>query len=78
MAGRIRPDLCATAAGKKYGRKKNMKAFLWRRYGARLTHGPPTDSGFFYDSYMGSEVITEADYKVPQSTITLQRCLQCD
>ena len=22
-------------------------------YGARLTHGPPTDGGFFYDSFMG-------------------------
>jgi hypothetical protein len=22
-------------------------------YGAKLTHGPPTESGFFYDSYMG-------------------------
>ena len=25
-------------------------------YGARLTHGPPTDGGFFYDSYMGANV----------------------
>ena len=25
-------------------------------YGARLTHGPPTDGGFFYDSFMGGEV----------------------
>jgi len=27
-------------------------------YGARLTHGPPTGSGFFYDSYMGSTAVT--------------------
>ena len=28
-------------------------------YGAKLTHGPPTDSGFFYDSYMGSAAVTK-------------------
>uniref|UniRef100_A0A7S3AP41 Probable threonine--tRNA ligase, cytoplasmic n=1 Tax=Haptolina ericina TaxID=156174 RepID=A0A7S3AP41_9EUKA len=27
-------------------------------YGAKLTHGPPTDDGFFYDSFMGSESVT--------------------
>ena len=27
-------------------------------YGARLTHGPPTEGGFFYDSYMGSNAVT--------------------
>ena len=27
-------------------------------YGARLTHGPPTEGGFFYDSYMGSSAVT--------------------
>ena len=26
-------------------------------YGARLTHGPPTDSGFFYDSFMGGKCV---------------------
>ena len=30
--------------------------------GARLTHGPPTDAGFFYDSYMGENAVT-ADMK---------------
>ena len=27
-------------------------------YGARLTHGPPTEGGFFYDSFMGSKAIS--------------------
>ena len=27
-------------------------------YGAKLTHGPPTDAGFFYDSFMGSNSVT--------------------
>jgi hypothetical protein len=26
--------------------------------GAQLTHGPPTSSGFFYDAYMGANVVT--------------------
>ena len=30
--------------------------------GARLTHGPPTDAGFFYDSYMGDQAVS-ADMK---------------
>lgn len=25
-------------------------------FGVHLTHGPPTDSGFFYDSYTGGDV----------------------
>jgi threonyl-tRNA synthetase len=28
-----------------------------------LCHGPPTDSGFFYDSYTGSDIFTDKDYK---------------
>ena len=29
-------------------------------YGARLTHGPPTDNGFFYDSYLGGSSYAES------------------
>ena len=32
-------------------------------YGVHLCHGPPTDSGFFYDSYSGSDIFSEKDYK---------------
>jgi len=34
-------------------------------FGVHLTHGPPTDSGFFYDSYTGGgeNKFTEANYK---------------
>ena len=28
-------------------------------YGAKLTHGPPTANGFFYDSYLGGIAVTE-------------------
>ena len=27
-----------------------------REFGVHLCHGPPTDSGFFYDAYAGSDV----------------------
>lgn len=27
-----------------------------REYGVHLCHGPPTENGFFYDAYCGSEV----------------------
>jgi len=36
-------------------------------YGARLTHGPPTDAGFFYDSFMGSSAVT------PEMTTALEK-----
>ncbi len=32
-------------------------------YGSRLTIGPPLRSGFYYDSFMGSEVFNEDDCK---------------
>ena len=32
-------------------------------YGAWLTHGPPLDHGFFYDSFMGSTSISQNDYE---------------
>jgi threonyl-tRNA synthetase len=32
-------------------------------FGVHLTHGPPTDSGFFYDSYTGGDKFSEATYK---------------
>lgn len=30
---------------------------LEQLYGSQLTHGPPTSGGFFYDSYMGTDVV---------------------
>jgi threonyl-tRNA synthetase len=33
-------------------------------YGAWLTHGPPLDTGFFYDSFMGNTSISQTDYEV--------------
>jgi len=35
---------------------------LEQMYGAQLTHGPPTSGGFFYDSYMGSQVVLSDDF----------------
>jgi len=32
-------------------------------FGVKLTHGPPTDNGFFYDSYTGKDIFTEVHYK---------------
>lgn len=28
-----------------------------------MTHGPPTDAGFFYDSYTGKDIFTDKHYK---------------
>jgi len=36
---------------------------LENEYGVHLTHGPPTDQGFFYDSYAGKDIFTEKNYK---------------
>lgn len=33
-----------------------------RRYGGCLCYGPPIESGYYYDSYMGEESVCEADY----------------
>ena len=59
--------------------------------GARLTHGPPTESGFFYDSYMGENAVTAemkgglekkakaiADQKQPfeRVVVTKEQCLE--
>jgi threonyl-tRNA synthetase len=35
-----------------------------RKFGVQLCHGPPTDSGFFYDAYAGSDIIKATDYKI--------------
>jgi len=35
---------------------------LENEYGVQLCHGPPTDAGFFYDSYSGSDIFHEKDY----------------
>jgi len=32
-------------------------------FGVKLTHGPPTDNGFFYDSYTGKDIFTVDHYK---------------
>ena len=34
-----------------------------REFGCHLCHGPPTDSGFFYDAYCGSHVLNQDHYK---------------
>lgn len=40
-------------------------------YGVHLTHGPPTDSGFFYDSYTGTkDIFTTEHYKNVEKTTT--------
>lgn len=36
---------------------------LERLYGALLTHGPPLDRGFFYDSFMGELHLSQAHYE---------------
>lgn len=35
---------------------------LENEYGVQLCHGPPTDAGFFYDSYTGHDIFHEKDY----------------
>lgn len=34
-----------------------------QNYGALLTHGPPIDNGFFYDSFIGNNKVTEKEYE---------------
>jgi threonyl-tRNA synthetase len=29
------------------------------KYGCHLTHGPPIEQGFFYDCYMGDNVVSD-------------------
>jgi threonyl-tRNA synthetase len=36
---------------------------LEQQYGAWLCHGPPLTNGFFYDSYMGKQKISQDDYE---------------
>ena len=36
---------------------------LENEYGGQLCHGPPTEEGFFYDSYSGADIFHEKDYK---------------
>lgn len=33
-------------------------------FGVHLTHGPPTEDGFFYDSYTGKDMFNEKNYAV--------------
>ena len=41
-------------------------------FGVHLTHGPPTDDGFFYDSYTGTDVSDRRQY-FQFSTANLRR-----
>lgn len=34
-----------------------------REFGVHLCHGPPTDSGFFYDAYTGKDIFNQDHYK---------------
>lgn len=36
---------------------------LETEFGVKLTIGPPTENGFFYDSYAGKNIFKEDDYK---------------
>lgn len=35
---------------------------LEQEYGVHLTHGPPTEDGFFYDSYTGKDIFSNKNY----------------
>lgn len=47
-----------------------LGAALEKVHGAQLTHGPPTNGGFFYDSYMGSKALTAEDYTALREAAT--------
>lgn len=34
-----------------------------REYGVHLCHGPPTEEGFFYDAYTGTDIFNKDHYK---------------
>mmetsp|Transcript_9144 Transcript_9144/g.6892 ORF Transcript_9144/g.6892 Transcript_9144/m.6892 type:complete len:102 (+) Transcript_9144:286-591(+) len=34
-----------------------------KEFGVHLCHGPPTESGFFYDCYCGHEIFKQEHYK---------------
>ena len=42
-------------------------------YGVQLCHGPPTDSGFFYDSYTGKDVSKTSGVVMMDTTVDLPR-----
>jgi threonyl-tRNA synthetase len=42
---------------------------LENAYGAWLCHGPPLDSGFFYDSFIGDQRLSQADYETIEKEI---------
>jgi len=42
---------------------------LEHSFGCRLTIGPPLSGGFYYDSYMGTNALTEDDYKIIESEV---------
>ena len=39
-----------------------------RDFGVQLCHGPPTENGFFYDAYAGSDIFTQDHYKQLEET----------
>eukprot|EP00611_Tribonema_gayanum_P010835 TRINITY_DN20953_c0_g1_i1.p1 TRINITY_DN20953_c0_g1~~TRINITY_DN20953_c0_g1_i1.p1 ORF type:complete len:780 (+),score=275.37 TRINITY_DN20953_c0_g1_i1:107-2446(+) len=42
------------------------------RYGCHLTHGPPIEQGFFYDCYMGDNVVSDKDLPDLDKHVTAQ------
>lgn len=41
-------------------------------YGCHLTHGPPIESGFFYDCYMGDHTVTDKDFATLDKHVGVQ------
>jgi threonyl-tRNA synthetase len=41
---------------------------LEQEFGVQLCYGPPTDSGFFYDSYTGQDIFSDKNYKAIEET----------
>mmetsp|Transcript_3194 Transcript_3194/g.3098 ORF Transcript_3194/g.3098 Transcript_3194/m.3098 type:complete len:88 (-) Transcript_3194:1313-1576(-) len=41
-----------------------LASCLEREFGIHLCHGPPTESGFFYDVYSGDEIFKQDHYKL--------------
>nr|AFA52574.1 threonyl-tRNA synthetase [Vaucheria litorea] len=64
---------------------KEAKAVFWHssahymgfamecKYGCHLTHGPPIEQGFFYDCYMGDNVVSDKDFLNLNQTV-MQEC----
>jgi threonyl-tRNA synthetase len=48
-----------------------LGAAIEATFGAHLTIGPPIQSGFYYDSYMGNKTVHDEDFKKIESTADL-------